>query len=124
MPLAAHRDLDSPAVRELQELRDVLRVAGPEHGSRLFVHDMSEVVGRRLQRCIIEGPLSAEVLQVIAQRLRYSQPIPRRLQRKECRAAREPLAEVAARDTSQRAYQPTPVPAWRKRRTRRDDDEF
>ena len=41
MPLAAHRDLESLAIGELHELRDVLRIAGPEHGDWLLVHDMS-----------------------------------------------------------------------------------
>ena len=62
MPLAAHRDLESLAVCELHELRDVLRIAGPEHGDRLLVHDASKVVGRRLQDGFIEGQLSAEIL--------------------------------------------------------------
>ena len=98
MPLAAHRNLEPLAVRELQQLRDVLRVAGPEHSGRLLVHDVSKVVGRRLQHGIIEVQLPAEILQVIAQRLRRGQEIPRRLQRKERRSAREPFAEVAARN--------------------------
>ena len=62
------------------------------------MHDVSKVVGRRLQHGIIEVQLPAEILQVIAQRLRCGPVIPRRLQRKECRTAREPFAEVAARD--------------------------
>jgi hypothetical protein len=62
MPLAAHRDLESLAVCELHELRDVLRIAGPEDGDRFLVHDVSKVVGRRLQNGFIEGPLSAEIL--------------------------------------------------------------
>jgi len=66
MPLAAHRDLDSLAARELHELRDVLRIAGPEHRGRLLLHDASKIVGRGLQHGIIEGQLSADILQVIA----------------------------------------------------------
>ncbi len=66
MPLAAHRDLDSLAVRELHELRDVLRIAGPEHGGRLLMHDASKIVGRGLQHGIVEGQLSGDILQVIA----------------------------------------------------------
>ena len=62
MPLAAHRDLNSLAVCELHELCDVLRIAGPEHGDRLLVHDVSKVVGGRLQDGFIEGQLSAEIL--------------------------------------------------------------
>src|SRR5215510_2138006 len=62
MPLAAHRDLDSLAVCELHELRDVLRIAGPEHGDRFPVHDVSKIVGRRLQDSFIEGQPSAEIL--------------------------------------------------------------
>ncbi len=57
VPLAAHRDLESLAVRELHALRDVLCVGGPQHGGRLLVHDVSKVVGRRLQRGIIEMQL-------------------------------------------------------------------
>src|SRR5215831_7311578 len=62
MPLAAHCDLESLAVCELHELRDVLRVAGPKHGDRFLVHDMSKVIGRRLQNGFIERQLSAEIL--------------------------------------------------------------
>ena len=62
MPLAAHRDPNSLAVCELHELCDVLRIAGPEHGDRLLVHDVSKVVGGRLQDGFIEGQLSAEIL--------------------------------------------------------------
>ena len=98
MPLAAHRDLEPLAVRVLQEFRDILRVAGPEHGDRLLMHDVSEVVGRRLQHGIIEVQLPAEILQVIAQRLRRSAGTPRWLQREERRSACEPFAEVAARN--------------------------
>ena len=98
MPLAAHRDLESLAVGELHELRDVLRIAGPEHGDRLLVHDVSEVVGRRLQHGIIEVQLTLEIPQVVAQRLRCGQVIPRWLQRKQCRTTGEPFAQVAARD--------------------------
>jgi hypothetical protein len=98
MPLAAHRDPESLAVRELYELRDVPRVAGPEHRGRLLVHDMPKIVSRCLQHGIIEVQLPLEILQVIAQRLRCGQVIPRRLQRKQCRTTREPFAEVAARD--------------------------
>ena len=98
MPLAAHRDPESLAVRELHELRDVLRVAGPEHRGRLLMHDVPKVVGRRLQHGIVEVQLPLEILQVIAQRLPCGQVIPRRLQRKQCRTTREPFAEVAARN--------------------------
>ena len=38
------------------------RIAGPEHGNRFLVHDVSKVVGRRLQDGFIEGQLSAEIL--------------------------------------------------------------
>jgi hypothetical protein len=62
MPLAPHRDLKSMVVCELHELRDVLRIAGPEHGGRLLMHDVSKVVGCRLQDGFIEGQLSAEIL--------------------------------------------------------------
>src|SRR5262245_8878236 len=99
MPLAAHGDLESLAVCELHELRDVLRIAGAEHGDRLLVHDASKVVGRRLQDGFIEGQLSAEILQVTAQRLCCGGVGPCRLQCKECRTACEPFAEVAARDS-------------------------
>ena len=98
MPLAAHRDLESLAVRELQELRDILRRAGSEQPNRPLVHDVSKVVCCRLQSGIIEIQVPAEILQFIAQRLRLGPVIPRRLQRKKCRTAREPLAEVAARN--------------------------
>ena len=98
MPLAAHRDLESLAVRELQELRDILRGAGSEQPNRPLVHDVSKVVCSRLQSGIIEIQVPAEILQFIAQRLRLGPVIPRRLQRKKCRTAREPLAEVAARN--------------------------
>ena len=93
MPLAAHRNLQPLAVGELQQLGDILRRAGPEQGGRPLVHDVSEVVGRRLQHGIIEVQLPAEILEVIVQRLRCGRP-----QRKERRSAREPFAEVAARD--------------------------
>ena len=109
MPLAAHRDLESLAVGELHELRDVLRIAGPEHGDRLLVHDVSKVVGRRLQHGIIEGQLAFEILQVIAQRLRAGRIIARRLQHEECRSAREPFAEVATRDIPLHGSLPGPV---------------
>jgi hypothetical protein len=98
MRLAAHRDLESLAVRELHELRNVLRVAGPEHRGRPLMHDVPKVVGRRLQRGIIEVQLPLDILQVITQRLRCGQVIPRRLQRKQGSTTREPFAEVAARD--------------------------
>jgi hypothetical protein len=62
------------------------------------MHDVSKVAGRRLQHRIIEGQLSANILQVNAQRLPYG-VIPRRLQRKECCTAREPFTEVTARDS-------------------------
>ena len=62
------------------------------------MHDVPKVVGRRLQHGIIEVQLPAEILEVIAQRLRCGRVIPRRLQRKQRRSAREPFAEVAARD--------------------------
>ena len=65
MPLAAHRDLEFLAVGELHELRDVLRIAGPEHGDWLLVHDVSKVVGRRLQDGIIEVQLPFEILHVV-----------------------------------------------------------
>src|SRR6476646_5784141 len=98
MPLAAHRGFESLAICELHELRDVLRIIGPEHGDRLLVHDAPKVVCRRLQDGFIEGPLSAETLKVIAQRLCCGSVVPCRLQRNECRTAYEPFAEVAARD--------------------------
>jgi len=75
-----------------------VRIAGPEHGDRLPVHDVSKVVGRRLQHDIIEGQLAFEILQVVAQRLRAGRISARRLQHEECRTAREPFAEVATRD--------------------------
>src|SRR4029453_522804 len=112
MCLAAHRDLESLAVCELQQLGDVLRIAGPEHGDRLLVHDASKVVGRRLQDGFIEGQLSAEVLQVIAERLCCGRVGPCRLQCKECRTACEPFAEVAARDSPLHCSPPL-GPMWR-----------
>jgi len=36
-------------------LRDVLRIAGPEHEGRLLMHDVSKVIGCRLQHGFIEG---------------------------------------------------------------------
>src|SRR5262245_55473979 len=100
MPLSAHRDLESLAVCELHELRDVLCIPGPYYGHRFLVHDVSKVVGRRLQGRFIEGQLSAQILKVISQGLCCCQVVPRRLQSKECCTAREPFAEVAARDIS------------------------
>jgi hypothetical protein len=67
MPLSAHRHLDPVTVRILDELGDVLCIAGPQHGERLLVHDVTEVVGRRLQGGIVEIELAAQVLEVIAQ---------------------------------------------------------
>src|SRR5262249_26992553 len=52
--LSAHRDLESLVVCELHELGDVLRIAGPEHGGRPVMHDMSKVGGCRLQNGFVE----------------------------------------------------------------------
>src|SRR5262249_8308400 len=65
MRLTAHRDLKSLAVRKLHELRDVLRIAGPEYGDRLVVDHVSKVISRPLQCGIIEEQLAAESLQII-----------------------------------------------------------
>jgi hypothetical protein len=67
VPLAAHRDLEPVAVGILDQLGDVLRVAGSKHGDRPLAHDMPEVVGRRLQYVTVELQLAADILQVIAQ---------------------------------------------------------
>ena len=67
MSLAAHRDPEPVAVRILDELRDILCVAGSEHGDRLLVHDVTEVVGRRLQYGIVELQLTPQIIEVIAQ---------------------------------------------------------
>src|SRR5262249_239467 len=65
MRLTAHRDLKSLAVRKLHELRDVLRIAGPEYGDRLLVDHVSKVISRPLRCGIIDEQLAAESLQII-----------------------------------------------------------
>lgn len=65
--MAVHRDLESVAVRIMDELADVLSVAGSEHGDRLLVHDVPKVISGRLQYGIVEMQLPAQILEVIAQ---------------------------------------------------------
>ena len=66
MCLAAHRDLEPLAVRILDELCDILCVAGSKHGDRLLMHDATEVVGRRLQYGIVEMQLTTQILKIIS----------------------------------------------------------
>jgi hypothetical protein len=70
----------------------------PQHGDRLLVHDVTEVVGRRLQGGIVEIELAAQVFEVIAQRLPERGESPPRLEGEQRCSTCEPLAEIAARN--------------------------
>src|SRR6516162_10258084 len=98
MRLAAHRDLKPLAVRKLYELRDVLRVAGPQYGHRPVVHHVSKVVSRPLQCGLIEEYMAAELLQIISQRLCCGRVIVCGMQPKECSTACQPSAKLPARN--------------------------
>jgi hypothetical protein len=80
----------------------------PQHGDRLLVHDVTEVVGRRLQGGIVEIELAAQVLEVVAQRPPERGETPRRLE-PEQRCSTCELAKIAARNAPSHVAPPWSV---------------